>query len=580
MNRNSNSRFAQAPQVDIQRSTFDRSSGHKTTFNAGKLVPIYVDEVLPGDTFEMKTSTIIRGSTPIFPVMDNANLDIYFFFVPNRLVWDHWKEFNGENTTSKWEQTTEYSIPQMAPPLAITGSVNTPAGWERGTLADYMGIPTQVGPGASQTNPEYTVNHLPFRAYCLIWNEWFRDQNLQDPVLIDTGDSQTNGRHLIPEGNSITFEHQAALQGANLLPVNKYFDYFTGALPEPQKGPDVLLPLGNTAPVITGNETNKVLGTATMLFNSPGEPTATTGTNLNVMIQQGTGAAGPKQGRLVASHLDAGSPTITPLVPQNLIADLSNATAATINELRLAFQIQKLYERDARGGTRYIEIIKSHFGVTSPDARLQRPEYLGGERIPINIDQVIQTSGTMDGTTPQGNTGAYSLTGNQGSYFKHSFVEHGYVLGLACVRTEHTYQQGLEKIWNRKNRFDFYWPALANIGEQAILNKEIYLQASKATNEEAFGYQEAWAEYRYKPSRVSSAFRGNVGSLDAWHYADYYEALPKLSAEWVQETYKNVDRTLAVQSTLEDQYIADFWFKCTCTRPMPIYSIPGLIDHH
>jgi hypothetical protein len=248
MNRNSNSRFAQAPQVDIQRSTFDRSSGHKTTFNAGKLVPIYVDEVLPGDTFEMKTSAIIRGSTPIFPVMDNANLDIYFFYVPNRLVWNHWKEFNGENTTSKWEQTMEYSIPQMAPPLANN---STPAGWEKGTLADYMGIPTQVGPGASQANPQYTVNHLPFRAYCLIYNEWFRDQNLQDPVLIDTGDSQTNGRHLIPETEPIEYQIQAALKGANLLPVNKYFDYFTGALPEPQKGPDVLLPLGSTAPVIT-----------------------------------------------------------------------------------------------------------------------------------------------------------------------------------------------------------------------------------------------------------------------------------------------------------------------------------------
>lgn len=578
MNRNSNSRFAQAPQVDIQRSTFDRSSGHKTTFNAGKLVPIYVDEVLPGDTFEMSTSAIIRGSTPIFPVMDNANLDIYYFFVPNRLVWDHWKEFNGENTTSKWEQTVEYSIPQMAPPLS-TGTVTT-AGWEKGTLADYMGIPTNVGPGASQTNPEYTVNHLPFRAYCLIWNEWFRDQNLQDPVLIDTGDSQTNGRHLIPEGNSITFENQAALQGANLLPVNKYFDYFTGALPEPQKGPDVLLPLGQMAPVITSSETNKITSNEAMIFSAP-QPGAT-GSNHILFVQKGTGGASTSQGRLVAGNQDASGGDITQIVPQNLVADLGNATAATINELRLAFQLQKLYERDARGGTRYIEILKSHFGVTSPDARLQRPEYLGGERIPINIDQVIQTSGTMEGTTPQGNTGAYSLTGNQGSYFKHSFVEHGYVLGLACVRTEHTYQQGLEKIWNRKNRFDFYWPALANIGEQAILNKEIYLQASKATNEEAFGYQEAWAEYRYKPSRVSSAFRSNIstGSLDAWHYADYYEALPKLSAEWVQETYKNVDRTLAVQSTLEDQYIADFWFKCTCTRPMPIYSIPGLIDHH
>lgn len=574
MNRNSNSRFAQAPQVDIQRSTFDRSSGHKTTFNAGKLVPIYVDEVLPGDTFEMKTSAIIRGSTPIFPVMDNANLDIYFFFVPNRLVWDHWKEFNGENTTSKWEQTVEYSIPQMAPPLS-TGTIPT-AGWEKGTLADYMGIPTQVGPGASQTNPEYTVNHLPFRAYCLIWNEWFRDQNLQDPVLIDTGDSQTNGRHLVPEGNSITFENQAALQGANLLPVNKYFDYFTGALPEPQKGPDVLLPLGNTAPIITNQNPNSILPQYGVTFKS--DQFTEVGKTHNLSIQ----VTGQKYGQMVADNSATTTLEAQRVVPNNLIADLGNATAATINELRLAFQLQKLYERDARGGTRYIEIIKSHFGVTSPDARLQRPEYLGGERIPINIDQVIQTSGTMEGTTPQGNTGAYSLTGNQGSYFKHSFVEHGYVLGLACVRTEHTYQQGLEKIWNRKNRFDFYWPALANIGEQAILNKEIYLQDSKAMNEEAFGYQEAWAEYRYKPSRVSSAFRSNIttGSLDAWHYADYYEALPVLSAEWVQETYKNVDRTLAVQSTLEDQYIADFWFKCKCTRPMPIYSIPGLIDHH
>lgn len=574
MNRNSNSRFAQAPQVDIQRSTFDRSSGHKTTFNAGKLVPIYVDEVLPGDTFEMTTSAIIRGSTPIYPVMDNANLDIYYFFVPNRLVWDHWKEFNGENTTSKWEQTVEYSIPQMAPPLS-TGTEPV-AGWEKGTLADYMGIPTEVGPGASQTNPEYTVNHLPFRAYCLIWNEWFRDQNLQDPVLIDTGDSQTNGRHLIPEGNSITFENQAALQGANLLPVNKYFDYFTGALPEPQKGPDVLLPLGQTAPVITMTEDIAQITSANtgMRFISESP--------INAQHKMAINATGNGKGNGVLIETSAsGSPSEGKLIPTNLYANLNEATSATINELRLAFQLQKLYERDARGGTRYIEIIKSHFGVTSPDARLQRPEYLGGERIPINIDQVIQTSGTMEGTTPQGNTGAYSLTGNQGSYFKHSFVEHGYVLGLACVRTEHTYQQGLEKIWNRKNRFDFYWPALANIGEQAILNKEIYLQPVKSMNEEAFGYQEAWAEYRYKPSRVSSAFRSNVtGSLDAWHYADYYEALPKLSAEWVQETYKNVDRTLAVQSTLEDQYIADFWFKCTCTRPMPIYSIPGLIDHH
>ena len=309
MNRNSNSRFAQAPQVDIQRSTFDRSSGHKTTFNAGKLVPIYVDEVLPGDTFEMKTSAIIRGSTPIFPVMDNANLDIYFFFVPNRLVWDHWKEFNGENTTSKWEQTVEYSIPQMAPPLS-TGTVPS-AGWEKGTLADYMGIPTGVGPGASQTNPEWTVNHLPFRAYCLIWNEWFRDQNLQDPVLIDTGDSQTNGRHLIPETEPIEYQIQAALKGANLLPVNKYFDYFTGALPEPQKGPDVLLPLGNTAPIITNQSPNSILPQYGVTFKS--DKFTEVGKTHNLSIQ----VTGQKYGKMVADNSATTTLEAQKVVPNN-----------------------------------------------------------------------------------------------------------------------------------------------------------------------------------------------------------------------------------------------------------------------
>ena len=382
----------------------------------------------------MKTSAIIRGSTPIFPVMDNANLDIYFFFVPNRLVWDHWKEFNGENTTSKWEQTVEYSIPQMAAPSG-NGEV---VGWEKGTLADYMGIPTLIGPGAPQSEAQWTVNHLPFRAYCLIWNEWFRDQNLQDPVLIDTGDSQTNGTHLIPETDPIVSQNQAALTGANLLPVNKYFDYFTGALPEPQKGPDVLLPLGNTAPVITTN--SDVAGITT---SSPGLRFKSN-TPINSQANLAVAPGGYGTGNLIHTTANADLANGN-MIPANLYADLGNATAATINELRLAFQLQRMYEKDARGGTRYIEIIKSHFGVTSPDARLQRPEYLGGERIPINIDQVIQTSGTMEGTTPQGNTGAYSLTGNQGSYFKHSFVEHGYVLGLACVRTEHTYQQGLEK---------------------------------------------------------------------------------------------------------------------------------------
>lgn len=569
MNRNSNSRFSVTPSIDIKRSRFDRSCGHKTTFNAGKLVPIFIDEVLPGDTFEMKTSAVVRGSTPIYPVMDNANIDIYYFYTPTRLLWEHWKEFNGENTTSKWEQTTEYSIPQIVAPEE---------GWQKGSLADYLGIPTYVSGKTTGGDSIWTASHLPFRAYCLIWNEWFRDQNLQDPLIISQGDSQTRGANPSTTG-SITMQNQNALAGGNLLPVNKYHDYFTSALPDAQKGPAVLLPLGSIAPVMTSETLNENPGTAPLYFNTPvvGE----VGTNYNLMIQK-THSDTNDYGPLKASNESAGGPNVTETRPLNLVTDLTAATSATINELRLAFQIQKLFERDAIGGTRYREILQAHFGVTSPDARLQRPEYLGGERIPINIDQVIQTSASQEGTTPQGNTGAYSLTGNQGSYFKHSFVEHGYILGLACVRTEHTYQQGLERMWSRKDRFDFYWPVLANIGNQAILNKEIYLTTNTDQNEEAFGYQEAWAEYRYKPSRVSGAFRSNIteGSLDAWHYADYYSSLPMLSDEWIRETEANVDRTLAVQSELEDQYIADFWFKITCTRPMPIYSIPGMIDHN
>lgn len=574
MNRNSNSHFAVNPtNIDIQRSTFNRSSGLKTTFNAGKLIPIFLDEVLPGDTFEMSTAAIIRGSTPIFPVMDNANIDIYYFFVPNRLVWEHWREFNGENTTSKWTQQIEYSIPQITVPLS--------EGWRKGTLADYFGLPTYEA--RDDEGNSWSVSHLPFRAYCLIWNEWFRDENIQDPITINLGDANVQGENETPAGSSITLQNQNALYGGQPLPVNKYFDYFTGALPEPQKGPAVLLPLGTTAPVTTINTETTDAEVSLKWRTIQAGKTGTLPYNAN---EYTVGISQPPTGQgdqTTKAYVNGPGTTNYPIYPSNLAADLTAATAATINELRLAFQIQKLYEKDARGGTRYIEILKSHFGVTSPDARLQRPEYLGGERIPINIDQVIQTSETQE--TPQGNVAAYSLTGNQGSYFKHSFVEHGYLIGLACVRTEHSYQQGIEKLWSRKNRFDFYWPALANIGEQAILNKEIFVGTTKGQTvqemEEAFGYQEAWAEYRYKPSRISGAFRSNVqGSLDSWHYGDWYDTQPMLSDEWIRETDVNVNRTLAVQSELEDQYIADFWFKLKCTRPMPVYSIPGLIDHH
>ncbi len=554
MNRNTESHFSVNPiNLDIQRSKFVRPSTHKTTFNAGNLIPIYVDEVLPGDTFKMNMSSVIRMSTPIYPVMDNANLDVYFFFVPNRLVWDHWKEFFGENNTTHWEQPVEYEVPQITAPAG---------GWEKGTIADYMGIPTKIA--------NISVQALPFRAYCKIWNDWFRDQNLKDPAMISMDETTTAGAN---SGDYVTNAEKGALP----LKVAKYHDYFTAALPEPQKGPEVnITGVEGWAPVKTKQETvqkNNINskwyvdmpsmsanGYAALAFQAQvaDAQTANVYTNTNTTYKNGY------------------------LQPANLWADLSGAgiTQTSINALRQAFAIQRLYEKNARGGTRYIEIIKAHFGVQSPDARQQRSEYLGGTRVPINMDQVIQTSSSGDGITPQGNTAAYSLTAFNESMFTKSFTEHGYIIGLACIRTEHTYQQGIERFWSRKKMLDYYFPTLANLGEQAILNKEIYAQGN-TKDDEAFGYQEAWAEYRYKPSRVSGAMRSNYQTtLDAWHYADKYASQPILSSEWIDETSANIDRTLAVQSTKEDQFIADFYFACEATRPMPLYSIPGLIDHH
>lgn len=545
MTRNTQAHFATNPtNIDISRSKFTRPSQHKTTFNTGDIVPIYIDEILPGDTAVMDMSAIIRMSTPIYPVMDNAFCDIYFFFVPNRLVWEHWREFNGQNNTTFWEQPTEYEVPQITSP---TG------GWAKGTIADYMGIPTKT--------ENLSINAMPFRAYCLIYNEWFRDENLKQPANVNTDDTNqvgTNGTNYITDAQLGGMPCKAA----------KYPDYFTTALPEPQKGPDVLLPLGQSAPVtgtidyLTG-ELNKASGQI-----SRGDQTSianhyniTTGMNGTV-----------QQDEPLKFYLNQNG-------ANKVFTDLTQATGATINMLRQAFAVQRLYEKDARGGTRYTEIIRAHFGVISPDARQQRPEYLGGSRFPININQVVQTSST-DSTTPQGNVSAYSLTGMNKHTYTKSFTEHGIIMGLAVVRTDHTYQQGIERMWSRRSRFDYYWPSLANIGEQAILNKEIYAQGTDA-DEEAFGYQEAWAEYRYKPNRVSGAFRSNYQTtLDAWHYADYYEAQPILGSQWIDETRANVNRTIAVQDQVEDQFIADFYFKNTMVRPMPMYSIPGLIDHH
>nr|WNN13317.1 MAG: major capsid protein [Gokushovirinae sp.] len=485
----------------------------------------------------------------ITPIMDNIYLDTYFFFVPNRLVWSHWREFNGENTQSAWIPQTEYEVPQITSPATT--------GWAVGTIADYMGIPTGV--------PNLSCNALPFRAYALIMNEWFRDQNLCDPLSIPVNDATVAGV------NTGTFVTDVAKGG---LPYKaaKYHDYFTSALPAPQKGPDVAIPVADA-----GNLPVIALNNAAWTNDSY---TAAGGT-----VMSSLNNVGGVKSFGTTKLADAGTPEyynvgdLYNIKPSNLYAiNSGTAAAATINQLRTAFQIQKLYERDARGGTRYIEILKSHFGVTSPDARLQRPEYLGGNRVPITINQVLQNSETA--TTPQGTPTGQSLTTDVHNDFKKSFVEHGFVIGVMVARYNHTYQQGLERFWSRRSRFDYYWPVFANLGEMAILNKEIYAQGNEKDNE-VFGYQEAWADYRYKPSRCTGEMRSQAAqSLDVWHLGDDYSSLPSLSANWIQEDANVIDRVIAVSQQNAHQLWADIYVKNKCTRPMPLYSIPGLIDHH
>lgn len=553
MNRNMNSRFSVNPQVDISRSKFNRDCTIKTSFNVGDCIPFYVDEVLPGDTFQVKTSKVVRLQTLLTPMMDNLYLDTYYFYVPNRLVWKHWKELNGENTESAWIPQTEYQVPQIKSPSG---------GFAVGTIADYMGIPTGV--------ENLSVNALPFRAYALIMNEWFRDQNLTDPLSIPFDDATVTG---VNTGNYIT----DCAKGGLPFKAAKYHDYFTSCLPSPQKGPDVLIPVAEAGnlpviPLSTRNDPS--------LFTTPMTAYRTNSNSVgDYLAQTFDFASGSKLS--AASHPvpSSGNAQAGNMFFDNLYAVQSgNAQAATINQLRLAFQIQKLYERDARSGTRYTEVLHSHFGVTSPDARLQRPEYLGGNRLPINVNQVLQQSET--GSTPQGTATGQSLTTDVHGDFSKSFVEHGFVIGLMVARYDHTYQQGLERFWSRKTRFDFYWPVFANIGEQAVLNKEIYAQGT-SEDDEVFGYQEAWADYRYKPSRVSGEMRSQYSqSLDVWHLADDYSSLPSLSDSWIREDKNTVDRVLAVTSNVSNQLFADIFVQNETTRPMPLYSIPGLIDHH
>nr|CAI9750257.1 major head protein [Gokushovirinae sp.] len=555
MNRNTESHFSLNPHVDISRSRFDRSASVKTSFNVGDIVPFYVEEVLPGDTFQVKSSKVVRMQTLLTPMMDNVYLDTYYFFVPNRLVWNHWKEFCGENTESAWIPETEYNIPQLVSPATD--------GWKVGSIADYFGIPTGV--------PGLSVNALPFRAYALIMNEWFRDQNLQDPLVVPLDDSTVTGV------NTGTFVTDVAKGGLPYI-ASKYHDYFTSCLPSPQKGPDVTIPVavGSDLPVVSKGVAVPNPGSVVL---SGSYPLSSKTSNVGVSI-----FSGDTLGVVTSNYLANASSGNNGFVPSNLWAIQSgDAQAATINQLRLAFQIQKFYEQQARGGSRYTEVVRSFFGVMSPDARLQRPEYLGGNRVPINVNQVIQQSGTESSGTPQGTVVGMSQTTDTHEDFIKSFTEHGFIIGLVVARYDHTYQQGLNRMWSRKDKFDYYWPVFANIGEQAVKNKEIFATGSVAgsKDDEIFGYQEAWADYRYKPSQVTGEMRSQYEqSLDVWHLADDYAQLPTLSDSWIREDKTNVDRVLAVTSKVSNQLFADIYVTNYATRPMPMYSVPGLIDHH